>query len=59
MTQDDKSVELSQRAIRFKEAIRQSIAKAWVKERYASTVETPPELNALVARISGQDGEKV
>ena len=59
MTQDEKSVEISKLAVRFKEAIRQSIAKSWVKERYAPPVEHgEPKLNALVARLNEQDDTK-
>jgi hypothetical protein len=53
-----RAVERSKPAVRFKEAIRQSIAKSWVKERYAPLVETSPELNALVARMIEQDDAK-
>ena len=58
MAQLDKAVELTKLAHRFMEAIRQSIAKAWVKERYAPPAETPPELNALVARLDEQSDTK-
>jgi hypothetical protein len=58
MTQDDKAVELSKLAVRFKEAIRQSAAKSWVKERYAPPVDTSSELNALVARMNEQEETK-
>jgi CheY-like chemotaxis protein len=57
MTQDDKAVRQNKLAARFKEAIRQSIAEAWVKERYAPPVETP-ELDALVARMDEQGDTK-
>jgi hypothetical protein len=42
-------------AIKFKEAIQQSMAKSWVKERYSTPDgETPPELCELLKRLDEQ-----
>jgi hypothetical protein len=46
---------VSERATNLKEAIRQSVSKAWVKQRYAPLAETSPELDALLKRMDGQN----
>jgi hypothetical protein len=52
MTQNDGSLEVSKRALEIKEAIRQSVAKRWVKERYSPPSGEPPsQLRDLVSRL--------
>jgi hypothetical protein len=41
----------SERAANLKEAIRQSVSKAWVRQRYAAPVEISPELRLLLERM--------
>jgi hypothetical protein len=53
MTQNDDP--LSKLAARFKEAIRQSLPKPWVKERYAPPEETTSELRELLERLDQQN----
>jgi hypothetical protein len=52
MTQDGDAAKLTELAVKFKEAIRQSIAKSWAQERYSTPVgETPPELRELLTKL--------
>ncbi len=46
---------LSKLAARFKEAIRQSITKPWVKGHYAPPEETMSELRELLERLDQQN----
>jgi hypothetical protein len=52
---DQRSLNLPRRSLEIQEAIRQSIAKPWVKERYAPPVgDAPSELGELLKRLDAQ-----
>jgi hypothetical protein len=55
MAETGDRTKLTELAVKFKEAIKQSIAKSWVKERYSPPVgETPPKLRDLLKRLDEQ-----
>jgi hypothetical protein len=55
MAETGERTKLPELAVKFKDAIQQSIAKSWVRERYFAPVgETPPELRELLKRLDEQ-----